>query len=158
MCETLKVVRSFSSCDKFLLCAADDLLKWKTIFVTFLTCLIPGRKKDDRNDLLKRRIPCRIEMPFEVVAHALCCEIISRLNLISEKSNFWVYRLTFTFVASLITTYIRLIHGRVAAIHSPSIHEECTRKPERKSVFEENNYIIEARQMVKYFFSMFVLW
>lgn len=35
---------------------------------------------------------------------------------------------------------------------------ESSEEKIKKSIFEENNHIIEPRQMAKYFFSMLMVW
>jgi hypothetical protein len=72
-------------------------------------------------------------------------------------SNFTNYRIAFTsFFASSITTHIRLINAREESHQTtPRLMEEFTfEKAPKRFYFEENNYIIEPRQMAKYFFSM----
>jgi hypothetical protein len=144
------------SFDKFMLCGANDLSKRSTVFVTFLCC------SRNLNRFFKRgEIPCQIEMPFQEVAHRGVRKIISRLYLIFERRsrmsnlrNCWV---TFTFLGSLITTHIRLIHHECAPRQTLRLMKNVWESDVNKKCFffEENNYIIEARQTVKYFVSCF---
>lgn len=115
-----------------------------------------GSRKKARDDSLNREIPCQIEMPLREVAQP-ALEIVSRFNLISEKktreenAQLWnnVHFLLFTILLSQQSQHTSVWYTR----DSPNTADlpkngQCRESEEKKSDFEENNYIV-PRQMPK---------
>lgn len=148
--KPFELQRSF---DQFTLCAAHDLLKRSLTFITFF--FFPLRRFIEAS--ARRNSVSNWNTFFK---RWTIFGLFSQLNLIPENEKF--YKLLnnihfFTSSASSITTHIRF--DKCAWEEPPNSFDrlknvrtylrKCRR--EKSTFFEENNYIIEPRQMAKYF-------